>query len=223
MRERDVPEPTPNHHDYWDSFYASRASLVPEEPSSFARWVQQRLRPDQPIVEFGFGTARDSVWFAEQGHRLAGYDFAEHAVQRARGRADGQSIDASFSVLDLRDASAVDVAAKEIVAATAAPAVYGRFLIHSLEEAGRANLFDLASTVLANGGEIYLEFRTGQDRGAQHVFGDDHFRVYLDPDIVVREIEERGGTIIHNEAGHGLAVYKTEDPHVARIVARWAA
>lgn len=211
------------HHDYWDSFYAGRTSSgVPAEPSAFARWVQERLSPCQTVVELGFGTARDSFWFSEQGHPVAGYDFAETAVQRAQGRADGQRVTATFCVLDLYDAPEVIVVAKEIERTTNAPALYGRFLIHALEQDGRANLLDLAAQVLARGGDLFLEFRTGQDRGAQHVFGDDHYRVYLDPDIVVREIEERAGTIVHTEAGHGLAVYKTEDPHVARIVARWS-
>lgn len=212
-----------DHHAYWDSFYASRASSgVPEEPSAFARWVQQRLNPGQPVVELGFGTARDSLWFAGQGHQINGYDFAESAVHRAQGEADGQDLAASFGVLDLYDGDGVRTAAKEIAGTTDSPVVYGRFLIHSLEEAGRANLLDLAADVLAAGGDLHLEFRTGQDAGERHLFGDDHFRVYLDPAVVVREIEQRGGTIVHSEAGHGLAVYKTEDPHVARIVARWS-
>lgn len=212
------------HHDYWDAFYAGRASSgVPEDPSAFARWVQSRMRPDQALVEVGFGTGRDSLWFATQGHGVSGYDFAESAVSRAQGQADGHGAAASFSVLDLYDTNEVQTVAKDIARTTTAPAVYGRFLIHSLEEAGRANLLDLAALALRDGGELFLEFRTGQDQGEQHLFGDDHFRVYLDPDIVVREIEERAGVVMHSEAAHGLAVYKTEDPHVARLVARWSA
>ncbi len=211
------------YREYWDSFYAGRAGSVPADPSPFARWVQDRLRPGQPVVELGFGTARDSLWFARQGHSVAGYDFAGSAVARARGVADSEGLAASFNVLDLYDTPAVQVAAKEISGATASPAVYGRFLIHSLEESGRANLLDLAAEVLTGGGELYLEFRTGLDQGQQHLFGDDHFRVFLDPGIVVAEIEQRGGKVTHNEAAHGLAVYKTEDPHVARIEARWSA
>jgi hypothetical protein len=38
---------------------------------------------------------------------------------------------------------------------------------------------------------------------------------------VVSEIEERGGEVMVLEQGHGMAVYKSEDPHVARIVASW--
>ena len=195
---------------------------MPEAPSAFATWVQEQLVPAQRIVEFGFGNARDSLWFARQGHTVVGYDFAETAVSQSQGHADSKYLSATFFELDLYDASASALAGKMISSTTERPAIYGRFLIHSLEESGRHNLFDLAAATLGNGGEIYLEFRTGLDRGAKHLFGDDHFRVYLDPDIVIREIKERGGTILHSVAARGLAVYKTEDPHVARIVARWS-
>ena len=154
------------HHDYWDSFYAGRASSgVPEAPSAFACWVEERLRPGQQLVEFGFGTARDSLWFAARGYPVSGYDFAESAVARARGSADGQGVPASFTGLDLYDSAAVQLVAKDLAGTTEAPVIYGRFLIHSLEEAGRVNLLNLAAEVLADGGDLFLEFRTGQDAG----------------------------------------------------------
>ena len=62
----------------------------------------------------------------------------------------------------------------------------------------------------------------GKDAGEAHLFGDDHYRTYLDPQVVVEEIEARGGTVMVLEQGHGMAVYKSEDPHVARIVASWS-
>jgi hypothetical protein len=103
------------HHDYWDSFYASRASGgVPEEPSAFGRWVLDELAPGQPVVEFGFGTARDALWFADRGHQVLGYDFAESAVHQAQGRADGRSLPAGFEVLDLYDGPRVDAVAAEL-------------------------------------------------------------------------------------------------------------
>jgi hypothetical protein len=214
---------TATHHDYWDTFYASRASgSVPGDPSAFGRWVQAEIDADQPVVEFGFGTARDSLWFAEHGHQVLGLDFAETAVAQAQGRADGHKLPARFGVLDLYDTPGVARVTADLIATLARPVIYGRFLIHSLEEAGRLNLFDLSAESLAAGGALYLEFRTGKDAGGEHLFGDDHFRVYLDPALVVSEIEERGGTVLHREEGLGLAVYKSEDPHVARLVATFA-
>lgn len=217
-----MPTSARSHRDYWDSFYAGRASRkVPDEPSAFARWVHGRLRPGQPIIELGFGTGRDSLWFARQGHPVTGFDFAPHAVDRAQGLADGRDVAARFAMLDLYERAEIERVAAELRSTTDHPALYARFLLHSLEDDGRLNLLDLAARVLDPGGELYLEFRTGKDKGERHVFGDDHFRLYLDPEIVVGEIVERSGAVVLEESGHGLAVYDTEDPHVARIVARW--
>lgn len=216
-------EPAPSVlHDYWDAFYASRASAdVPEEPSAFARWVRGRLQPADRVLEFGFGTGRDSLWFARQGHPVTGYDFAESAVDAATARAEREGLGASFAMLDLYDRAAVRALGASLSSTDGRAAVYGRFLIHSLEEAGRANFLDLSSVALGGGGNLFLEFRTGKDEGARHLFGDDHFRVYLDPEVVVGEIESRGGRVVTLEQGHGLAVYRSEDPHVARVVASW--
>jgi hypothetical protein len=183
----------------------------------FARWVLPMLDPGQPLVEVGFGTGRDSFWFLDQGREVLGFDFAHSAVERARGHADGRGASATFELLDLYDAAAVREATG-IVTSLPRPAVYGRFLIHALEAAGRHHLFDLAA---AAGGDIYLEFRTGKDQGERHVFGDDHFRVFLEPDLVADELRARGAVVTRSEADYGLAVYKDEDPHVARIVASW--
>lgn len=206
---------------YWDDFYrGGRSAKVPHDPSAFATWVAQQLRSEQTIVECGFGNARDSLWFAHHGHAVRGYDFADSAVAAAQGAAAAEpSMDARFESLDLSDSAAVTAAAADLQALPGLAAVYGRFLIHSLEEEGRHNLIELARSLA---GEIYVEFRTGKDAGQKHLFGDDHYRTYLDPQTVVSEIEARGGTLKVLQQGHGMAVYKSEDPHVARIVASWA-
>lgn len=206
-------------HDYWDSFYATRRSAaVPHEPTAFARWVEPLLSRGEKLIEFGFGNARDSFWMCRQGHPVRGYDFAESAIDHAQAEAHAHKVDALFLDLDLYDADAVERVARELQGTR--PAVYGRFLIHALEAAGRHHLFDLAMVSEAT---IYLEFRTGQDKSNRHLFGEDHFRNYLDPQEIESELKTRGATVLHSEAGHGFAVYKSEDPHVARIVASWGA
>lgn len=155
---------------------------------------------------------------------MHGFDFAESAVVNGRDLAGARGLDARFGLLDLYDDAGVDRVAGTLAADPAPRALYGRFLVHSLEDAGRLNLIRLAALVLSSGGgELFLEFRTGKDLGQEHLFGDDHYRQFIDPSVVELEIESFGGTIVHREEGYGLAVYKTEDPHVARIVARFPA
>jgi SAM-dependent methyltransferase len=212
------------HHDYWDGFYAGSASgRVPDQPSAFAQWVDRQLPVGQEVVELGFGTARDSLFFARGGRAVQGFDFAESAVAHARSQAEEHAPTSQFSVLDLYDDLEVSRVAESLSSATVARAVYARFLVHSLEEAGRANLLRLSAGVLAGGagGELFLEFRTGKDLGQVHLFGDNHFRMFIDPMTVELEIEALGGEVTYREEGCGLAVYKTEDPHVARLVAHF--
>ena len=206
---------------YWDEFYRSqRSAAVPADPSAFARWVSEREQGTTPVVDIGSGTGRDSLWFARAGHPVLGLDYAEAAIERATTAAEADDLDAKFEVLDLYDLRQVLEMGARLAHEDRSHVIYGRFLVHALEDAGRENLLRLAETALKAGGLLYLEFRTGEDEDQPHVFGE-HFRRYLSPDTVVEEIEVRGGKIKHREDGHGLAVYKDEDPHVARIVAGW--
>lgn len=208
--------------DYWDSFYAGKSSAaVPEEPSTFARWVAGRIAVEQPIIEFGFGNGRDSFWLARQGWLVRGFEFASSAVENAIKRAAHESTPTYFDEHDLTDAAQTDLLADRLAQEYKAPVIFGRFLLHSLVDDARWNLFDLASTVLSGSGELYLEFRTGQDKGQPHEFGDGHYRQYLDPAAVESELKSRGANITYSVAGKGYSVYKSEDPHVARIVAAW--
>ena len=208
---------------YWDEFYRSQRSAdVPREPSAFARWVSERERGTTPVVDVGSGTGRDSLWFAREGHPVLGLDYSEAAIERATSAAAGDGLDNTrFEVLDLYDLRQVMAMGTRLAHEEEDHVLYGRFLVHALEDAGRHNLWRLAEMALNPGGLLYLEFRTGEDENQPHEFGE-HFRRYLSPDQVVAEIEERGGTIEHREASHGLAVYRDEDPHVCRVVAGWA-
>lgn len=213
----------PDRHAYWDAFYAGRrSSAVPVAPSTFATWTSKWIRSSTSLVEFGFGNGRDALWFARRGVRVQGYDFAESAVELATVRSQEEGLNnARFEHLDLGDDAATKTLGQSIRADLEDPILYGRFLIHSLTDTERRNLFDLAALALERGGRLFLEFRTGKDRDQKHIFGDDHFRLFLDPATVEAEIEEVGGRIAHSEAGHGLSIYKTEDPHVARIIGEW--
>ena len=216
-------------HDYWDAFYAGRAAQdVPPGCSAFAEWVSGSAVARQRGRGVRLRDARDSFHFAGLGHRLLRASTSPRAPStrlrcarspRRRRATTSPSRSPSSTSTSASPPSGWPTSWSE----HQVDAVYGRFLLHSLEEEGRANLFDLASRVLSGrSGELLVEFRTGQDAGHQHLFGDDHYRAYLDPDAVVAELQRRGGRIDELVTGHGLAVYKSEDPHVARIAASFA-
>ncbi|GAB10862.1 hypothetical protein GOARA_063_00610 [Gordonia araii NBRC 100433] len=211
-----------NHDHWWPFYFGQSQRSVPTEPSPFARWFLDR-EPNAAtqIVDIGTGTGRDALWFARQGRDVLGLDYVPAATERAGIIAREDDLPARFKTLNLYDIRQVLGIGGELSHRDEPPILYGRFLIHALHDAGRHNLWRIASMSLRRGGKFYLEFRTGLDADAEHEFGE-HFRRYLEPRSVAAEIESTGGTIEHLEAGHGLAVYKQEDPHVCRLVATWA-
>ena len=103
------------------------------------------------------------------------------------------------------------------VATSFSPSVlYARFLIHAIEDGARFNLWSFARETLRPG-RAYLEFRTA---GTRHAFGE-HYRHFVPAETVASEVEAAGAVVEHVEEGYGLAVYRSEDPRVCRIVARW--
>lgn len=206
---------------YWASFYAGRQrTAVPDEPSAFARWAAPRFDAASLLVDVGTGTARDALWFSRQGHEVLGLDYAAPAIDQASRTAARERLSATFEVFDLYRLDDVGAMAARLAQRMHPPLLYGRFLIHALQDDGRHALWRMARTALHSGGSLYLEFRTGKDAGARHEFGE-HFRKFLDTEMVVDEIEERGGTIGYRHEDHGLAPYRDEDPHVCRLVSTW--
>jgi SAM-dependent methyltransferase len=207
---------------YWNEFYVSaRSGDVPEEPTKFARWVRNRIEPATRIVELGCGSGRDTLWFASKGYDVHAFDFASSAVARVRGAAVAFGRSVAAEELDLSRPDDVGLAASSVLAGGAPRVVYARFVLHSLDDSGQAGLFDLSAAVLRAGGVLFLEFRARQDEVGLHLFGDDHFRTYPKVDDVVAAIESRGGQVLMAKTGQGWAPYRTEDPFVTRIVARW--
>jgi SAM-dependent methyltransferase len=210
------------NRDHWFSFYGAKANAVPTTPSAFASWFAERERPGPRVVDLGCGNGRDSLWLAEQGYDVLGVDYAPGAVRLARNSARSRGVDAEFETVNLLDTRHVLTLGGLLSHEPAPVHLYGRFLLHSLTDRGRHNLWLLARTALRKGGRLYLEFLADQRRAADvtHFFGE-HFRRPLRPRAVAAEIRAMGGRVEHREAGRGRAVFHDEDPYICRIVASW--
>jgi ubiquinone/menaquinone biosynthesis C-methylase UbiE len=208
------------HRQYWDEFYAGRArAAIGDDPSDFARWLPTAHDLPRRLIDVGTGTGRDGLWFARQGLDVLGLDFSPASVRLARDSAASAGLGARFEVLDLYDGAAVADRARAL-GDRLPVTVYGRFLVHAIEDDGRANLFSFARALGGEGGLLALEFRTGKDANAPHVFGD-HYRHFLEPAVVVDELEALGAHVLSRDESHGFAVFRDEDPHVCRLVAEW--
>ncbi|MDZ5621225.1 class I SAM-dependent methyltransferase [Nocardioides bizhenqiangii] len=209
------------HRKRWDAFNASHGKRLVKKPSPFAHWVHSEFPSDATIVDAGCGGGRDSRLFARSGRTVLGVDYSLGAVMRANRWAARRATNASFEPVNFYDTRAVLAMGARLSREERPVDVYARFLLHALEDRGRANFWRMVSMSLRSGGRLFLEFRTERDARNKHFFGK-HFRRYLDPDLVQAEIEANGGRVVHREAGTGLAPFRSEDPHVCRIVATWA-
>ncbi len=204
----------------WDAFYAAHRHTLPRDASPFATWVQERYPSERPIVDLGTGNGRDAASFARLGRDVYALDYSAGVLGRAARRPAFRKLPVTFAATNLNDTREVLALGTKLARAEEASDLYGRFLLHALDEPGRDNLYRLASMSLRRGGNLFLEFRTTQDARRSHHFRNGN-RHYLDPAEVVGRIEARGGTVLHLSSGTGLAPFEGEDPHVARVVATW--
>ncbi|WP_166133256.1 class I SAM-dependent methyltransferase [Nocardioides ochotonae] len=212
-----------SHRKHWDSFDSQQRHTVPKRPSPFARWVANHHGSTRPIVDVGAGTGRDAIFFAaERGRQVFALDYVVSAVRSGQRIAENRSLPIRWNLVNLYDTREVLAYGARLSRLPEPADVYARFLPHDLEPHGRENLWRLASMSLRRGGQLFVEFRTPEDRDRPHVYGQ-HPRNYLEPADVVAEIEAAGGTVVHLVSGRpGMAKLREEDPAVCRIVARWS-
>ncbi|NUR08775.1 MAG: class I SAM-dependent methyltransferase [Nocardioidaceae bacterium] len=211
-------------HRMWQDFYKSPASAkVPEEPSRFAIWVQERFAASDAtvnILDVGAGTGRDAAYFAARGHRVIAQDFTAVGLRQRQDQRRELGLTIHQRPLNLEDLRSVLTNGARFSHRPGVRQIYARGLLDALGDSGRANLWLYASMVQRRGGETFLEFRTPAARREQKFFGP-HPRTFVDPDVAEREIEARGGTVVHREVGRGLAPLGFEDPKICRMVVRW--
>ena len=207
---------------YWGDFYRSRRSeRVPTTPTPFATWVADRLDERQHVLDVGCGNGRDSVLFAERGHRVTGLDGTILARRLTRRLAAQHAVRVGAKELNLNDLFSTLTSGARLARLERPPQIYARFLLDAVEADTRSNFFRWAQMIQRRGGLTFLEFRTWQGTVRARAFPF-HYRTLLDPGRVVAEIERYGGTVVHREEGRGLAAFENEDPRICRLVVRWS-
>jgi SAM-dependent methyltransferase len=205
----------------WHDFYKSRqATKVPTEPSRFACWAQERLPAGAHVLDAGCGNGRDAVWLAAQGHPVVGLDFAGTHRPFVQRLAKEHDVKVRHQALNFENLRAVLISGARLAFDEHTHEVYARGLLDALSDDARANFWRWASMVQRRGGRTYVEFRTPASRKERKLFGP-HYRQFLDPADVVREIEERGGHVTEQVIGRDLAPLGFENPEICRLVVRW--
>ncbi|CAM3752618.1 hypothetical protein [Nocardioides zeicaulis] len=174
------------------------------QPSSFARWVVDRLGDDVEglrVLDVGSGSSADLRLYDRAGCKAIGYDYA-HPGKHALG---GKEIDLPESVgrrvlnlLDERDVLTVGaLAARQ----KGDKVVTARRLLEAVPPRSRAQLWRFASMALATGGRAYVE---GVSRSPEQCRLESERtgspRLWpVDPTAVEADVRASGGRVVHRE------------------------
>ena len=212
---------------YWSSFYGVARTVI---PSSFAASIAVELTEPTRIIDIGCGNGRDSLFFANLGHRVLGLDVAPEAIAANRQLAQRRGIGGlSFECVDI---GAPDVLGDILhrflgspasLGADAEPApvaAYARFLLHAITVEEEHVLLETLSTYLPPRALCYFEFRTERDANTRKAFGD-HYRRYLNVDRFIKRASNASRfECVYSVEGRGLAKFRDEDPFVGRTYLR---
>lgn len=201
--------------EHWNKFYSQQGATP--EASPFARYVLSELEPDQNILEVGCGNARDSVFFAQAGHRLTGLDMCEAAIKFCQENVAHPGIE--FVQGALPQVPGLHQGRFDCL--------YSRFVIHAMPLTEEKALWVAAGKALKPGGLLFVECRSINDPMArqgevisptERIHG--HYRRFIVPREFRRRLIQAGFEILSEVESRGLAVHKDDDPMVVRVTAR---
>jgi SAM-dependent methyltransferase len=163
--------------DYWDDYYAARATPVRRLPSQFATFVAGELDQRHRVIELGCGDGRDAMFFASYGHDVVGVEASHTAVEACRLLAGNLGEAASFIVSRIDEPG---LAAR--VRGDGGPrVVYARFFLHAITETEEECLLDLAAAITDPGDLLAVEYRTVRDSSGREGDRQAHRRFVLLP------------------------------------------
>ena len=204
--------------DYWNNFYHQ---FNISHPSQFCVMTSVEADRTLPIVEFGCGNARDSVYFATHGYKVYACDLSKDAINRNKEK--GSSIsNLDFMVVDASAEDQVRAAVEEARTTSGAANViiYTRFFLHSIDQTQEDKFLSALSNVLEAGDKMYFEYRCSMDEKLDKVHGKEHYRRYVDTPVMLEGMMKKGFAVEYEMTGQGMAKYKMEDPFVSRIIVR---
>eukprot|EP01083_Nonionella_stella_P009720 27875_1 len=208
--------------DYWNNFYSQ---FKISHPSQFCVMTSIEANRSNPIVEFGYGNARDSIYFATHGFTVYGCDLSKNIIERNTQKAKDMKIPETGLEFHVVDASAEDQVHAVVEKARSASdgenvTIYTRFFLHSIDQEQESKFLVALSSSMTAGDKMYFEYRSSMDESLDKVHGKEHYRRYVDTPVMLDGLVELGFTVEYEINGRGMAKYKEEDPYVSRVIAR---
>lgn len=205
---------------YWDDYYSARPLLRSVLPSQFAAFVAGELGTSaEAVLDVGCGDGRDSLFLAGLGYRVVGLDASAEAValcERRRRTVAAEIAERSTFVRAGVGEAALE-SATGLLESSHRIAVYARFFLHAIDEAGEDALLQYAAGLGDRLAVLAVEFRTRRD-ALQPKVTPDHYRRFISPPTVLERASSHGLSAEYFVEGFGYAKHGPDDAHVARIL-----
>jgi len=91
----------PDARAFWNTRFASDDYVFGTEPSVFLTEHAHHLSPGSRVLVPADGEGRNSVFLAEQGHRVVATDLAGEGIAKARRLAKARAVDVTFDQVDI--------------------------------------------------------------------------------------------------------------------------
>ncbi len=220
----------------WDRHWSSaQRRAAPLRGHGAARWLHEEQPELTQVIDLGCGRGADLLWLARRGVAGIGLDFSPRSFERAAKKARKEELPLEFhdvNLLELRHA--LSWGARFAHDTGHQRAVLARHLVDTTDSRGRHQLWRVAEMALRAGGRLYLEFLA---TGGQVEAGRKQLLRAIDPELVIRELEARGATIVSwtdLEAGRGESTDEVDEDNedeagapagrrICRMVVEWQA
>jgi SAM-dependent methyltransferase len=214
---------TNSARDYWGSYYGKREA--PVLPSQFALFVAneiatEELPPVRTVLDIGCGNGRDAHFFLQLGYHVRGLDASAAAVEVCRDRLNQAGADMAGRGSFVAGPADSPATWSELAGGLAEPLlVYARFFFHAIDDLAELAVLENAAALLKRtGGALCAEFRTPADESAAKVTPE-HYRRFIAIDHFAARCRSVGLNPGWQAEGRGMAKYRQDDAHVARLIA----
>lgn len=199
---------------YWNQYYQSGVCVT--EPSLFAQYVAEQVKPGEKLVDLGCGNGRDAIYFAERGLEVTAIDLSKEAITTLQNK---NLPNICFQC--------GDVASPAFHKPDSYHNAYSRFSLHAMTEEHACLLLQRVFRSLQPGGQFFIEVRSvhdplfgkGEEVGRNSWRYDSHYRRFIVLEELVEELFKVGFHVTYAEENTGFAPFRQDDPPVIRAVA----
>lgn len=209
---------------FWKDFY--KKNQLCTQASPFATWcMKQFFYSGDRVLEFGCGNGRDSFYFLQHGLSVIAIDGCQEAILRNISSHSNETFTGACKFINENFLNIENYFLTNKEVFTNMNKIYSRFVLHAIPEEVENIILSFCFNILPKGGRMFHEFRTTQDPLMQKgkVLSDnerftDHYRRFIATDTFRQKVAESGWKEIFFIENSGLAVFKNDDPVVARII-----